>query len=70
MAPLKKYRVITTRVVRGAYLRRQRERAGMSVRFLARVLDVAPQFLSRIERDQVSCPDRILTGYESLKPRE
>ena len=56
-----------TLTINGAWLRREREMEGLSLRGMARRCGVTPMYLCDIERNRRNCTDTIRGYYEALK---
>jgi hypothetical protein len=55
------------RVINGAWLRREREIAGMTLREMARRLDYSAAYLCDVEHNRRHCSPRIRAAYEALR---
>lgn len=51
----------------GAWLRGKRERAGLSLREMARRMKLSAPYVSDIERNRRGCPDKVRQAYEALQ---
>ena len=56
-----------TDVVDGLYLRRLRERAGLSLREMGRKIKLSAPYLSAVERNKRRATGSIVSAYEKLK---
>lgn len=54
------------RVVDGSWLRARREAVGLSLREMAKRLDVSAPYLSDIERNRRNCLSYVRDAYEAL----
>ncbi len=58
-----------TDVINGAWLREQRNRAGMSLRGLGAKIGFSTPFLSDVELGRRGCSQKVRKAYEALKSK-
>lgn len=59
----------STHVVNGWWLRVQRESAGISLRSMARRMNLSAAYVSDIERNRRGCPSEVERAYRSIGMR-
>lgn len=57
-------------VVKGSWLRKQRLSAGISLREMARRLELSPMYISDVEREKRHCTRKIAQAYDRLNPAQ